>query len=306
MFYQPGQTLHEYLGLNLQERSRKPRTKGITMVTAGGDGYAWDASLGALHSYHPYIDIIKATASELTQPMNVLRRKVDLWRSLDIRVQMGGVILEIARIQGREDEVLEKASNLGFNQVEISATSRERVLEEEADFAKKLKKYGFHVFGEVGKKFPKSDETRSGEGFEIQESVRQMKGLLAAGVEKVYWEGALLSQVIGSTGPEILKNARKTIGSLREIVSEIGIENIVFEIWPAGLPLAFWFVHLFGPDVNLGNGEMDIIGRIEHVRRGTFPVFGFEDLGNHPWIKSLMAGETFREEAWWTKGEESY
>ena len=303
MPYQAGQTLYEYLGLKLQERSRKPRTKGITMVTAGGDGYAWDAEMGALHSYHPYIDIIKSTASELTQPMHVLRRKVDLWRSLDIRAQLGGVILELARIQGREDELLEKGSELGFNQVEISATSRERVLDEEAAFVKKLKKYGFHVFGEVGKKFPKSDETRSAEGFDVEETVGQMKGLLAAGVEKIYWEGALLSQVIGSTGPEILKNAEKTIGSLREIVTEVGIDNIVFEIWPAGLPLAFWFVHLFGPEVNFGNGEMDIIGRIEHVRRGTFPVFGFEDLGNHPWIKSLIAGETAKEEAWWSKGE---
>ena len=52
----------------------------------------------------------------------------------------------------------------------------------------------------------------------------------------------------------------------------------------------FWLVGNFGPEVNLGNVRLEEVQYLEHVRLGTWPVFGFGPLGDHPYQRVALFG----------------
>lgn len=300
----PSVTFEEHLGIKLQERTRKPRKTGLTMVIDRCE--PWQYQQGYLDAYADYIDVVKLTEPHLIQPLPVVQQKVDQLRRYGVIPQPGGIIIEIARAQGQGLDVLRKLREMGFEQIEVSSSANtQREIEEEAAYVQSAKGLGFKVIGEVGKKFPEGDTSRkSDEVIDVGETVRQMKSLLAAGCSYVYWEGHLTRRLIGEHPAEIIAKESTGTRQLLEVVQAVGVDNIIFEvssIIPAKTRRAmqFWFVRLFGPNVNIGNARIDEINTIEATRLGTHPIFGFGPAGDHPWIHSTLDHGGSASPTWW-------
>lgn len=297
-------TFEEHLGLKLQERTQKPRKAGITMVIDRCE--PWQYQQGYLDAFSDYVDAIKLTEPHLLQPLSVVQQKIDQLKRYRVIPQPGGIIIEMARAQGRGDEALRKLRDMGFEQIEVSSSANtQREMEEEADYVRKAKEVGFQVIGEVGKKFPEGDSSRkSDEVIDVAETIRQMKSLLAAGCSYIYWEGHLTRRLIGEHAAEILAKEKTGTKQLMEVVEGVGLEKIIFEVssivpFKTRRAMQFWFVRLFGPNVNLGNARINEINTIEATRRGTHPIFGFGPAGDHPWIHSTMEHGGRASEKWW-------
>ena len=295
-------TFADYLGIEYAKRTtEKPRTRGLTMVMDQGWGNEFVE--GMLEGFSGSLDVVKLWDPCLASPLEVVRRKVQLYRKYDVVVQPGGLFLEMARNQGAGDQALTRLKEFGFNAVEVSSTTSTRSeLDADARFVEKAKKMGFAVFGEVGRKFADGDETRLTEDtVDIDRTVAEFNSLLGAGAEKVYWEGHLLRIVMGDDPDEIHKRAGTGTQQVREVVRQVGLDNIMFEV--SGLRpranrqwLQFWLVRVFGPEVNIANATIEELANLEAIRSGNHPIFGFGSAGNYPWIRARAEG---RADDWW-------
>ncbi|MBI4489248.1 MAG: phosphosulfolactate synthase [Deltaproteobacteria bacterium] len=292
------------MGISMFERSRKPRSRGITMVIDSGE--SWQFEQGILDAWGASIDVVKLTIRHLLQPLDVLKKKIEMLRSYDVDAQPGGIIIEVARFQHHGADFLRKLKDLGFTQVEISASTTERRgMEEEAAFTKLAKDLGFKVLGEIGKKVFEGDATRvDAVTLNVKECINQSQRLLDAGADKVYFEGHVLRRVVGDSASEILKRQSTGTKQFLEVVNAIGQDRLVFEC--SGMvprktrrAMHFWYIYQFGPDVNIGNARIEEISTIEAMRRGLYPVFGFGPAGDHPWISSVAAHDGQASEGWW-------
>lgn len=292
----------EYLGIDYARRTtEKPRTRGLTMVMDQGWGNEFVE--GMLEGFGSTLDVVKLWDPCLVSPMEVVKRKVEIYRKYDVVVQPGGLFIEMARQQGRGDEAMKKMHDFGFNGIEVSSTTSTRAaLDEDARFVAKAKQMGFMVFGEVGRKFSDGDETRLTEDtVDVETTVAEFKALLGGGADKVYWEGHLLRRVMGDDPEEIHRKAGLGTQQVRQVAREVGVDNIMFEV--SGLRerdnrqwLQFWLVRLFGPEVNIANARIEELGNLEAIRSGNHPIFGFGSAGNYPWIRAHAEG---RADSWW-------
>ncbi|MDR7402667.1 MAG: phosphosulfolactate synthase [Armatimonadota bacterium] len=286
--------------LPLAERTRKPRETGLTMV--GDRGWPLVFIEGMLEAYGHAVDIVKISAWHLHQPEKVVKRKVETYKRHHVEVQIGGPVLEIARAVGQAERTLQALRDLGFDSLEISseALPTQHSMDEDARFAELCCEYGFTLYGEVGKKFPEGDQTRlAADTVNVEETVRQMKAYLAAGCRKVYWEGHILRRVLGDAGER-----PEGAAQLLAVAEQVGADNIIFEVPFTYLPYAgkralqAWLVHLFGPNVNIGNVLIEELPELEEIRGGTFPAFG-APCGDHPWLHSLVRGRGTAAPRWW-------
>src|SRR5579884_3932769 len=286
--------------LELARRTEKPRRQGITML--GDRGWPLEFIRGTLEVYGYAIDIAKVSIRHIHQPENAVRRKVQLYKDYDIEPQIGGPILEIARLQGKGRQILEYLVDLGFESVEVAseAMPTQRALDEEAEYARLCQDLGLKVRGEVGKKFPEGDQTRrSPREIDINETVRQINNFLAVGAETVYWEGHLLRMVLGDNGERI-----EGRDSIMQVANNVGVDHIIFEVPYTYLPYASkralqaLLVYMFGPTVNIGNVLIEEVAELEEIRGGIFPAFG-APCGDHPWIASLVRGGGMAADEWW-------
>lgn len=300
------QTLQEYLGIQWPARSKKPRRDGITMVMDTG----WPTSFceSMLAQYGEYLDLVKLWDPHLRAPEKEIRKKIDVYNHYDVKVQPGGIFMEIARIQGRERQVMERMAALGFSAIEVSstATTAQRDMHRESDFVRAAKDLGFTVLGEVGKKFIEGDATRRSEKVVDEEvTVKEMLALLDAGASYVYWEGHLLRRVMGESAEELLESRDAGTQQVQRVAKEVGQERIIFEVSPLRemVPrrtLQFWLVTLFGTEVNLGNVRLEELGFLEALRSGSHPVHGFGQAGDYPWIRAVETGKP-ADYPWWAE-----
>jgi phosphosulfolactate synthase len=295
-------TLSEYLNLTLPSRVEdKPRDTGLTMVM--DQGWPADFVAGMLEQFGRYLDIVKLWDPQLLSPIAAVRRKIDIYRSHDVRVQPGGIFMEIAKKQGKDRDLVKLFVDLGFDMIEISSTTSTRTeMDGDLEMIAYAKAKGLTVVGEVGRKFADGDETRLTEDtIDVDTTIREFRELLDAGAWKVYWEGHLLRQVLGDDPEMIKQHAATGTAQVREVAGAIGESNIMFEA--SGLRpranrqwLQFWLVRLFGPDVNIANARIEELANLEAIRRGNHPIFGFGNSGNYAWVRSIGAGGSA---AWW-------
>lgn len=298
------QTFQEFIGVTLHERQKKPRSTGLTMVI--DTGYSRGFVEHVLEMYGHLIDVAKLTELHLTIPVAVLRRKIETYQAHNIRVQPGGIILEIANAQNKGQQALDRLRELGFDQIEFSRTATsEAGWEREKIQLEHARRIGFVTVGEVGRKFIEGDTTRKSENvLDVKATIDEMKSYFDAGATKVYWEGHVLRQIMGNTADEILAKAASGTPQVLEVVREIGTERIMFE-QSGQMPYLqrraqqFWLVRLFGPDVNVANVRLEEVQLLEHTRLGTWPIFGFGPPGDHPYIKSLERGGGIASKSWW-------
>lgn len=296
--------LRDLLKLDLHERGPKPRTRGLTHVI-GSDGHPMSYLEDYLEEFGPYIDSFKLYIGQLFEPADRTRKKIEMLVSHGISVQPSGTYVEIARARGNEREVLEAMRELGVTTAEVSAsTGTARAMEEQVASVQLAREIGFKVVGEVGAKWPDGDTTRRApDEINVEETIRQMQAYLDAGVEKFYWEGQILRLVMGQTPAEMVKRRESALAQVLPVVEAIGQDHIIFET--TLLPDAqrrlmyLWFIRFFGPEVNLGNVQLEDVGFLEGMRRGIAPAEGMGRAGAFPWIRSAAANGGTPAERWW-------
>jgi phosphosulfolactate synthase len=87
--------------------------------------------------------------------------------------------------------------------------------------------------------------------------------------------------------PEAIKQRAYTgVRQFRDVVAEVGQENIIFEV--SGLRpranrqwLQFWLIRLLGPEINIGNACIEEMANLEALRGGTHPIFDLGSAGNY-------------------------
>ena len=240
--------------LEIPERSRKPRTQGITMVLDKGLGY--NAARDLMEAKE-WIDVIKlGWGTPLLFSETFLKKKIALYRENEIEVSNGGTLLEIVYAKGKIDKFFEKAKKLGLTTIEVSNGKLNFSIEEKAKLIEKARSNGFKVYSEVGKKNPEEDEELS-----LERRVEEARSDLKAGASKVILE----ARESGRTG--IYNEAGNIKEDLvRNLVKKIGLNNIIFEAPQKRQQV--WLIINFGREINLGNiNPADVIS-LETLRRG--------------------------------------
>jgi phosphosulfolactate synthase len=287
--------------LKLPEKLFKPRKLRRTMIFDRG----WPAVFieGVLEGFADAIDIAKISAWHLHQTERIVRQKIEMYKRYDIEPMIGGPVLEIARVQGQEEEVLGYLKELGFVGLEVSSESMPTQTNIEADreFAQQCRAMGFVIHGEVGKKFPEGDQVRrSPNDLNMDVAVATFKAYEEMGCDGTYLEGHLLRSLCGDNGERVEGRSQ-----LEELVARVGLEKIIFEIPGTFLPYAGKralqgvLVYLFGPNVNMANILIEEMPELEEIRDGMFPNFGAPN-GDHPWLRSLAKSATGQAHPrWW-------
>ena len=287
--------------LELPEKPAKPRKLRRTMIFDRG----WPAVFieGVLEGFSEAIDIAKISAWHLHQTEGVVRRKIDMYKHFGVEPMCGGPVLEIARVQRKEDEVLEYLKRIGVEGLEISSESMptQTDMSEDAKFADKCLEMGFVIHGEVGKKFAEGDQVRKAPNeLNMDVAVAQFKSYIEMGCDGTYLEGHLLRLLCGDSGERLEGRPQ-----LVELVEKVGLENIIFEIPGTFLPYAGKralqgvLVYLFGPNVNMANILIEEMPELEEIRDGMFPNFGAPN-GDHPWLRSLAISSSGKAHpTWW-------
>lgn len=236
--------------LDTPPRSRKPRETGMTHVIDSGAGLAEmeDHLEGCAH----LVDIVKlGWGTSYVDPRTP--EKVRRLRDREIRVCLGGTLLEAALRCRRLADLEAWAREVGVEIVEVSSGTLDLPTAEKLSLIERLSRE-FTVVSEVGSK----DVDIVMAPYRWVEAI---EAELDAGAWKVVTEG----RETGTAGV-YRRNGEIRHGLVEEIVAAIDPKHIVFEA-PRTDQQA-WFIRTFGPEVNLGNiGWRDVIP-LETLRLG--------------------------------------
>jgi phosphosulfolactate synthase len=236
--------------LDLPERSRKPRERGITHVIDRGLSVA--AVEGLLETAGESVDIVKLGWGTALVSAN-LKPKLECYAANDVPVVLGGTLTEIAIRQDQLDGLVAWLHELGLQHVEVSdgtlALDSARKCEIIARLAKE-----FTVYSEVGSK----DANYIMAPYRW---VEQIEAELAAGAKKVIAE-ARESGTAGIFRP----NGEVRTGLIDEIVHAVDPDVLIFEA--PRKQQQVWFLLQFGPECNLGNIAPQDVLSLETLRLG--------------------------------------
>jgi len=236
--------------LTVPERSCKPRAVGVTHVLDKGASVVHTEAI--LASAAPFIDIWKFGWGTAYLDRG-LDRKLTQLRGADVRSCLGGTLLEIAWLQGKETECLAWAHDVGFDCVEVSRGVADMTAADKHELVRQAAA-SFLVLTEVGRKDPEHVMSP-------REWAQEIKGDLDTGALWVLTEG----RESGTVG------LYRADGSVREDVvaaaaNVAGASRILFEA-PRKDQQA-WLIHAFGPEVNLANIALDDALALESLRLG--------------------------------------
>ena len=236
--------------LSLPERAAKPRSVGLTHVL--DKGMSVRATESVLTASAAYIDVWKFGWG-VAYVDAALPEKLALMTAAGVQTCLGGTLLEIAWSQGKADECLNWAAEVGFESVEVSRGVAPMTLADKHVLLRRAAE-SFVVLSEVGRKDPDEALTAGDWADEIS-------GDLDAGARWVITEGRE-SGTVGIYRPD---------GSIREdivsaAVGAAGVDRLLFEA-PRKDQQA-WLIRAFGPDVNLANIACDEVLAVETLRLG--------------------------------------
>ncbi len=236
--------------LHLQSRSAQPRSSGLTHVLDKGASPAEIQVL--LPRVGRYIDVWKLGWGTAYLEPDV-PEKVALLIDHGVRACVGGTLLEAAWGQGRAEDCLAWAADVGFPCIEVSNGAIGMPLSEKRRLIAEAST-GFVVVSEVGSKDPATPVSASA-------WAEEMAGDLEAGAVWVLTEGRE-SGTVGLFEPD---------GQVREDVAEavverVGLARTIFET-PRKDQQA-WFITRYGGEVNLGNVPPQEVFGLEALRLG--------------------------------------
>jgi phosphosulfolactate synthase len=231
-------------------RRPKPREAGLTHVLDKGAGTSAVADL--LDAAADYIDIWKfGWGTAYLDP--TVPAKLELLHGRDVLTCLGGTLLEIAWSQGKATECLAWARDVGFAAVEVSrGVAAMTVVEKRALISQAAD--SFVVLSEVGRKDAE-------EQLSEREWTDELASDRSAGARWVIAEGRESGSVglyhdDGTVRPNIVA----------ALVAAAGSDVVLFET-PRKDQQA-WFIHEFGPEVNLANVALDDAIPLETLRLG--------------------------------------
>jgi len=276
--------------IDTPKRAGKPRKTGRTIVVL--DTPYIDGPLPTLRLWAEYVDQVKFPIPSLWVDEEVMERNIRGYRDLNIDVQLGGVPFELAFMQGKQREMMEKVKVLGINVIEVESHAAELTMEDMKQEVARFKEEGFRTIGEVGSKWVELDDARVVQDrIKVDKVINKMQELLEVGAEYVCFEGMIVRALIGNQ----LEN-KAGQKELIEVAEAVGPENIIFEVWDArghsgNKQIWAWLVHQFGPEVNFGNIDPEEIYMLESVRRGCI----YDPA--HPYLRWLRHGKPTKD--WW-------
>lgn len=192
---------------------------------------------GILDAAAGYLDVWKCGwGTAYVDP--TLPAKLELLAAHGVRSCLGGTLLEVAWSQGKAAECLAWARDAGFASVEVSRGVAPMEVPEKHELIRRAART-FAVFSEVGRK-------DSQEVLSASQWTSEITGDRDAGAQWVITEG----RESGSVG------VYRADGTVRtDVVAAIAraghLESIFFET--PRKDQQSWFIHEFGPDVNLAN-----------------------------------------------------
>ncbi len=239
------------------DRLPKPRALGITMVIDKGLGMTDTHDLLELAS--DYVDHLKLTfGTSAFYDRRLLTQKIELVKSYGVHIFPGGTFLELALLQGRLVEFLDRARSLGFTGIEVSDGTINLDLETRSSTIQLARAYGFElVVSEVGKKDPRDLAPDT-------ELWRQVMMDLESGSDLVIVEGRESGQgvVIYDEEGNILED------ELEALDAHLGDQRdrILWEAPKKSQQLEL--IMRFGSNVNLGNVQPQDVLALEALRVG--------------------------------------
>jgi phosphosulfolactate synthase (CoM biosynthesis protein A) len=237
-------------------RPGKPRERGLTYVR--DVGLSTVELEGVLESAGDYIDILKLGAfSPRLQSRDLIAGKVQRCAAAGVEVGLGGVMLELAVLQGPRVvyELLDEVVRLGIRYVEVSRSLVVLSVEHMAALVTAVARAGLLPIAEVGVAYGIGPD----DPVDVDEDrvIRTMDRCLAAGAWKVLLESEGLTE---SRHPDQFR--WDVVG---KVAHAIPLDSLMFE---ADDPLV-WnrYVHDLGPEVNLFVDHSRVL-RLEASRLG--------------------------------------
>ena len=234
----------------LPDRSAKPRNNGLTMVM--DKGLSLQEVENFLENGSHYTDLIKLGfgTSLFT---NKLQDKINLYKSANIPVYLGGTLFEAYVVRNQFDDYVKLIEKLGITHVEVSDGSLEMNHDVKCNYINTLAK-NFTVLSEVGSK----DAEKIIPPYEW---IEQMETELQAGAWKVIGEARESGTVGIFRGTGEVRS-----GLVAEIIRKIPQANVIWEAPKKEQQV--WFIQLYGSNVNLGNIAPNEIIPLETLRMG--------------------------------------
>ena len=234
----------------LPDRSSKPRNNGITMVM--DKGLSLQEVENFLENGNHYTDIVKLGfgTSVFT---NKLQDKINLYKSANIPVYLGGTLFEAYIVRNQFDDYVKLIEKLGITHIEVSDGSLDMNHDVKCNYINTLAK-NFTVLSEVGSK----DAEKIIPPYEW---IEQMETELQAGAWKVIGEARESGTVGIFRGTGEVRS-----GLVAEIIRKIPQADVIWEAPKKEQQV--WFIQLYGSNVNLGNIAPNEIIPLETLRMG--------------------------------------
>ncbi len=243
----------------IPERTKQPRTHGITMVM--DKGLSVEEVKNFISICHPHVDIVKlGFGTSFVTP--VLREKLELYAQHNIPVYFGGTLFEAFLIRNQFDDYISMCKDYGVQYMEVSDGSIEIPHAEKCGYIEKLVKHGT-VLSEVGSK-------DAAHIIPPYKWIELMRAELEAGSTYVIAEAREAGNVGIYRGSGEVRE-----GLVQEILTQIPHEKILWEAPQKAQQL--YFIELIGHNVNLGNIAPNEVIPLESMRIGlrgdTFHLF---------------------------------
>ncbi len=234
----------------LPDRTAKPRNNGITMVM--DKGLSLQEVENFLENGSHYTDIVKLGfgTSVFT---NKLQDKINLYKSANIPVYLGGTLFEAYIVRNQFDDYVKLIEKLGITHIEVSDGSLDMNHDVKCSYINTLSK-NFTVLSEVGSK----DAEKIIPPYEW---IEQMETELQAGAWKVIGEARESGTVGIFRGTGEVRS-----GLVAEIIRKIPQADVIWEAPKKEQQV--WFIQLYGSNVNLGNIAPNEIIPLETLRMG--------------------------------------
>jgi phosphosulfolactate synthase len=236
--------------LDIPERSRKPRGRGLTHVLDRGLSLA--EVDGLMETAGECVDIVKLGWGTALVSEN-LQAKLERYTAHGVPVVLGGTLTELAIKQGRVDGMARWLHELGLSHVEISDGTIELEQRVKCELIERLAKE-FTVLSEVGSK----------DAHTIMAPyvwIEKIQAELQAGAWKVIAE----ARESGTAGIYRADGEVRS-GLIDEIAHAVDCDRMIFEA-----PLKeqqVWLLDFFGSECNLGNIAPNDVLSLETLRLG--------------------------------------
>lgn len=249
--------------IRLNERGRKPRTRGVTEIrgpyyTPMGRRYLEDI----LETMGAWVDSLKfAGGSFALMPRDRLVELIELCHRYDVQVSTGGFI-ERVLLQGPDavDRYVEECRAVGFDILELSTGFITLPTDDVVRLIERVQQAGLKPKPEVGIQFgaggASAVEALEAEGTrDVEWAIAQARRYLEAGAWMVMVESEGITENVRTWRTDVVA----------KMINALGLERVMFEA--ADPPVFEWYIKHYGPEVNLFVDHSQIV-ELECMRSG--------------------------------------